>query len=67
MKNTEKAAQCAAWLESYLGKRVLPCEEVREAAYAAGFTKKDLQQARAVLHVVPGSITTWALPAEDAK
>lgn len=62
MKNEDKAEKCAVWLQAYLGGRTLPCEEVRDAAYAAGFSKKDLQQARAELRVVPGSITTWSLP-----
>lgn len=65
MKKEDKAEKCVAWLHAYLGGRTLPCEEVRNAAYTAGFSKRDLQQARAELHIIPGSITTWSLPPEE--
>ena len=40
MKKEDKAEKCVAWLHAYLGDRTLPCEEVRNAAYAAGIFQK---------------------------
>ena len=53
---------CAIWLQEYLKGGALPCETVRDAAYAAGFSKRELQVARAELGVIPGSVTTWSIP-----
>lgn len=50
------------WLKNFLTGKTLPCEEVREAAFKAGFTKRELQAARAGLEVISGSVTTWSLP-----
>lgn len=55
-------SECAVWLRKFLGGKVLPCEEVRAAAFAEGFTKRELQVARVELNVISGAITTWSLP-----
>ena len=65
MKKNDKTAQCPAWLKTYLSGKIAPCDEVREAAFAEGYTRRELQQARMELGVVSGSITTWGLPKED--
>lgn len=57
---------CKIWLKAYLAGKILPCEEVRDAAFKAGFTKRELQVARAQLGVISGSVTTWSLPEDDA-
>ena len=58
--------ECTAWLQDFLADGWKPCEVVREAAYEAGFSKRDLQIARAELGVIPDSITTWRLPEDKA-
>ena len=61
-----KVEDCRTWLREYLAGKTLPCEEVRDAALKAGFTKRELQVARAQLGVIPGSVTTWSLPEDNA-
>lgn len=65
MKPKDRSQQCADWLKAYLAGKTLPCEEVRKAAFAEGFTKQELRIARAMLGVIPGMITTWELPEDD--
>lgn len=66
MKKNDKTAQCVEWLEDYLTGKSVPCNEVRMAAFAKGFTRRDLQRARMELNVVSGAITTWSLPEAKA-
>lgn len=66
MRKNNKSSQCTEWLEKYLAGKTLPCEEVREAAFAKGFTRRELQIARVELGVVSGAITTWSLPEDGA-
>lgn len=58
-------SDCTAWLKRYLSAGWKTCDEVRAAATEAGYSKRDLQIARAELRVVPGSVTIWQLPKED--
>ena len=56
--------RCVAWLESVLADGAMNCEEVKELARKAGFTRKELRDARAKLDVISSSITIWSLPEE---
>lgn len=57
---------CMDWLKAFLKPGAINCEEVKEAAARAGFTRKELREAKIKLGVVSGSITVWSIPEEEA-
>ena len=62
------------WLKNLLNRDAVLCEIVRREAAAAGFTKRDLRTARAILgvktyHQIDGDVSNWFwyLPEGDAN
>lgn len=53
---------CVEWLKKELkGKDVILCDEIRKKSRKAGFSKKELREARAVL-----GVKTWHQINEDS-
>lgn len=58
--------ECTEWLAKFLSQNgAMGCEAVRQAASKAGFSRKNLRNARYEIGVKTITQSAWALPEDD--